>query len=107
MLTSSPRSNPHRKKSQNLSPTNPLSSTSQRGPSCLASYFVSVIPLIIYIVVFIVVVLAFLSGALYFYKKSKEVEHRIEYEMTDVRNVASVNSYGKTIEMATIEKKEK
>ena len=57
--------------------------------------------------VFIVLVLAFLSGALYFYIKSKEVEERIEYEMIDERNVASVNSYGKTIEMATIEKKEK
>ncbi len=57
---------------------------------------------------FIVVCLAFLSGALYFYKKSKEVEHRIEYEMTDVRNVASVNStYAKTIEMASIDRKEK
>ena len=53
---------------------------------------------------FIVVVVAFLAGALYFYKKSKYVEERIEYEMTDVRNVASV---GKSIEMATIDRKEK
>ncbi len=57
------------------------------------------------LLIFVVVVLGFLSGALYFYKKSKEVEHRIEYEMTDVRSAASVNS--KTIEMATIEKKER
>ena len=49
------------------------------------------------------VVLAFMAGALYFYRKSKEVEHRIEYEMTDVRNVASV---GRNIEMATIDKKD-
>ncbi len=48
-----------------------------------------------------------MAGALYFYKKSKETEQRLEYEMADVRNVASVNSYGKAIEMSTLERKEK
>jgi hypothetical protein len=56
------------------------------------------------IVIFIVVVLSFLAGGLYFYRKSKEVEHRIEYEMADVRSTASV---GRTIEMATIDKKDR
>ena len=102
-----PRFNLHRKKSLSLFPISLQSSTFHLDLLCHALFFVSILLDLHYLVVFIVIVLAFLSGALYFYRKSKEVEQRIEYEMTDVRNVASVNSYGKTIEMATIEKKEK
>jgi hypothetical protein len=39
-----------------------------------------------FIVIFVVIVLAFVSGALYFYRKGRETEQRIEYEMADVRS---------------------
>lgn len=56
---------------------------------------------------FVVVVLAFMAGALYYYKQSKETEQRLEYEMADVRNVANTTSYGRAIEMAEIDRKDK
>lgn len=76
----------------------PARSFMSRFVLCKSSTFLNSYSLVL----FIVVVLAFMTGALYFYRKSKEVEQRIEYEMTDVRNVASV---GRTIELATIDKK--
>ena len=51
---------------------------------------------------FVVIALAFMAGALYYYKQSKETEQRLEYEMADVRNVANVTSYPKAIEMTDL-----
>ena len=56
---------------------------------------------------FVVIALAFMAGALYYYKQTRETEQRLEYEMADVRNVANTTSYAKAIEMTTISREEK
>jgi hypothetical protein len=55
----------------------------------------------------VAVALAFVAGALYYYRESKTTERRLEYEMADVRNVANVTSYSRAIEMADLDRKQK